>query len=58
MPDLYIQRYLEVLLLFTLEKMTPTRNISTALYSDLHNTPIYVFSVDMCTLVKCLCLKF
>jgi hypothetical protein len=40
-------------LLFTLEKIAPTRNISTALYSNLHNTPIYVFNVDMCTLGKC-----
>jgi hypothetical protein len=53
LPDLYIQRYLEeVLLLFTVEKITPTRNVSTALYSNLHNTLIYVFNVDMCTLEK------
>lgn len=58
LPDLYIQRYLEkVLLLFTLENITPTRNISTVLYSNLHNTPIYVFNVDMRTLEKCLYLK-
>ena len=59
LPDLYVQRYLEeVLLLFTLEKITPTRNISTALYSNLHNTPIYVFNVDMCALEKCFYLTF
>lgn len=57
--DLYIQRYLEeVLLLFTLEKITPTRNISTALYSNLHNTPICLFNVDMFTLEKYFSLKF